>query len=146
MVDTSEFERWREAADVARRAAHVQTDATFYNWACFLAEQAAQLAVKGLLHGIGAAGWGHDLVQLGEDIVAAIGDAIPADAAAALRRLSRHYIPARYPDAHPSGSPGMHYGSDDAQHALTDLTVVLQLVDDLWARLSQAARQDRHGG
>lgn len=145
MVDSNEFGRWREAADVARRAGQVQADATFHNWACFLAEQAAQLAVKGLMHGIGAGAWGHDLVQLGEGIVAATGDPLPADVAAALRRLSRHYIPARYPDAHPSGSPGMHYGSEDAQQALTDLTVVLQLVDDLWARLSQAARQDRHG-
>lgn len=146
MVDTSEFERWREAADVARRAAHVQADAALYNWACFLAEQAAQLAVKGLLHGIGAGGWRHDLVQLGEGVAAAIGDAIPPESAAALRRLSRHYIPARYPDAHPSGSPGRHYGPEDAQQALTDLAIVLQLVDDRWARLRHAASQDRDGG
>ncbi|MGQ0712147.1 MAG: HEPN domain-containing protein [Gemmatimonadaceae bacterium] len=145
MVDTSEFERWREAADIARRAAQVQVDAALYNWACFLAEQSAQLAMKGLLHGMGAGAWGHDLVQLGEALATSIGDAIPADTAAALRRLSRHYIPARYPDAHPSGTPSFHYGVQDAQDALKDLTAVLHLVDHLWTKLSRLAGEDRDG-
>ncbi len=66
MLDRAEFDRWRVAADDAGRAANVQADAALSNWACFLAEQAAQLAIKGLLHGIGAGAWGHDLVQLAE--------------------------------------------------------------------------------
>ncbi|MGH2450859.1 MAG: hypothetical protein ACRDGE_06260 [Candidatus Limnocylindria bacterium] len=37
------------------------------------------------------------------EAVAAAGIDVSADAADAARRLSRHYIPARYPDAHPSG-------------------------------------------
>lgn len=145
MLDSNEFERWREAADVARRGAEVQAHAALHNWACFLAEQAAQLAVKALLHGIGAGAWGHDLVQLAEAIPAAGGDAMPTATTAAARRLSRHYIPARYPDAHPSGSPGTHYGSEDSDQALADLNAVLAFVDDLWAKLSHVAGQDRHG-
>ena len=55
MVDSAEFTRWRAEADVARRSAALQASADVYNWACFLAEQAAQLGVKALLHGIGGA-------------------------------------------------------------------------------------------
>lgn len=118
MVDQTEFLRWRAAADSARQSANLQAGAQLFNWACFLAEQSAQLAVKGLLHGIGAGAWGHDLVELGRALGEAIGEAVPTEVAAALRRLSRHYIPARYPDAHPSGSPGSHYGGEDADQAL----------------------------
>jgi HEPN domain-containing protein len=138
LLDASEFARWREAAEVALRGAQVQAAAHLHNWACFLAEQGAQLAMKGLLHGIGAGAWGHDLVQLAESLGTATGDAVPRAISAAARRLSRHYIPARYPDAHPSGTPAAHYGSEDSAEALADLSLVLQFTDDLWRRLQTA--------
>lgn len=138
MFDRSEYERWREAAAGAQYSARLQADAGQHNWACFLAEQAAQLAVKALLHGIGAGGWGHDLVSLGEKLEAALG--VTADDAlkAAYRRLARHYIPTRYPDAHPSGPPHMYYGPEDSREALADLTAVLAFVDTRWAGLARA--------
>lgn len=145
MVDREEFLRWREAAESARQSAEVQTGACLYNWACFLAEQAAQLAVKGLLHGIGAGAWGHDLVTLGRSLADNMAHPTPTPVAAALRRLSRHYIPARYPDAHPSGPPGAHYGREDADQALADLATVLQHVDTLWTELSKRAAGDERG-
>ncbi len=142
MLDAPEFERWRQAAQEARRGAEVQAAAGLPQWACFLAEQGAQLAVKGLLHGVGKGAWGHDLVQHGA-AVAAI-ESLPAGIEAALRRLSRHYIPARYPDAHPAGPPGAHYGPEDAAQALSDLGAVLGLVDGAWERLSRASGGSAH--
>lgn len=44
---------------MARGGAH-------HNWRCFLAEQAAQMAMKALLHGLGRGPWGHDLMELGK--------------------------------------------------------------------------------
>lgn len=52
-------------------------------------------------------------------------------------RLSRHYIPARHPDAHPSGAPGSHYREADATQALADAERVLGAVDGAWAALGQ---------
>lgn len=106
MLDRSEFERWQEAADDALSGARAQHEAGLHNWACFLAEQAAQLAFKGLLHGVGAPAWGQDLVDLGERVQSALNVALPDPASASLRRLSRHYVASRYPDAHPAGAPG----------------------------------------
>jgi HEPN domain-containing protein len=60
---------------------------------------------------------------------------VPEDVADALRRLSRHYIPARYPDVHASGPPGAHYGSSDSAAALEDAEAVLAFVDATWAGL-----------
>jgi HEPN domain-containing protein len=133
-LDVEELRRWRDEADRALAGARLQADAGLANWACFAAEQAAQLAVKGLLHGLGRAPWGHDLVRLVEALTAA-GLGVPDEAADAARRLSRHYIPARYPDAHPSGPPGTHYGARDAEEALADARTILALVDRLWDEL-----------
>lgn len=145
MVDSTEFARWRAEADVARRSAAIQASADVYNWACFLAEQAAQLAVKALLHGIGVAPWGHDLVALGRSMAEGLSEALPDPINAALQRLSRHYIPARYPDAHPAGSPLEHYGAADAQQALGDLSAILEFVDASWAKLSPSADEASNG-
>ena len=143
MLDTSEFERWREASELAGRGARVQAAAGVHNWACFLAEQAAQLAVKGVLHGMGTGPWGHDLVRLSDAVGEASGLAFPPEVVAAARRLSRHYIATRYPDAHASGAPGTHYGEEDSAHALADLEIVLRFVDQLWEKLRRAD-EDAH--
>lgn len=132
-LDEEEFRRWRDEADRALEAARVQAGAELHNWACFAAEQGAQLALKALLHGLGRGPWGHDLVRLGE-LAAEAGVDVPADVAAALRRLSRHYIPARYPDAHPSGPPSAHYGASDADEAVADALRVLEFADGEWER------------
>jgi HEPN domain-containing protein len=136
MFDLPEFDRWRREADDAHKGARLQSDGGLHNWACFLAEQSAQLAVKGLLHGVGQGAWGNDLVALGEAMEAALEVDLPARVGAALQRLSRHYIPARYPDAHPAGTPGAHYGPDDVRQALSDLAAVLEYVDERWLALT----------
>ena len=134
MVDRGEFERWWAEAARALELAQLSSRAGLHNWACFSAEQAAQLAVKGLLHGLGQAPWGHDLVALGE----ALGEAgleVTGELADALRRLSRHHIAARYPDTLPGGTPGDRYAGEDAERALTDVELVLRVVDAAWHEL-----------
>lgn len=133
-VDEEEFGRWREEAERALAGARVQAEAGIHNWACFSAEQAAQLAVKGLLHGMARGPWGHDLPRLGNMLVEA-GLDVSADALDRMRRLGRHYIPARYPDAHASGPAGAHYGAADSAEALDDAKTLLALVDGIWKSL-----------
>lgn len=153
MLDDPEYHRWQRSADDAQGAAMAQEQAGYPQWSCFLAEEAAQLAVKGLLHGAGQGAWGNDLVELGRrasvvagTVPATIEDAPIAPAPIedapiedALRRLSRHYLPARYPDANPGGTPGEHYGPSDAAQALDDLVVVRRFVDRTWTALEEAA-------
>jgi HEPN domain-containing protein len=145
VLDRDEFERWRKAAAGAQRSAELQATSEQHNWACFLAEQSAQLALKAILHGLGIGAWGHDLVTLGDRLQAAAEDLPTEPIGAALRRLSRHYIPARYPDAHPSGPPESYYGREDVQSALADLQLILANVDRLWAALSSQDDASEHG-
>jgi HEPN domain-containing protein len=135
-LDRDEFSRWRQEADRALRHARLAADDGLHNWACFSAEQSAQLAVKALLHGLGRAPWGHDLVALGEELERA-GLALPEQVRDGFLRLARHYMPARYPDAHAAGSPGGRYGASDARQALQDAEAVLALVDGAWNELDR---------
>jgi len=135
VLDGDEFTRWRSEADRALQSAQVQAAAGLDNWACFAAEQSAQLAVKALLHGLGKGPWGRDLVRLGDRVREVAKDGWPADLDVIVRRLSRHYIPSRHPDAHPAGSPGGHYGPEEAQEAKRDAQRLIEAVDTIWTRL-----------
>lgn len=133
-LDEPEYQRWRDEADQALAGARAQAEVGIHNWACFGAEQAAQLAMKALLHGLGRGPWGHDLLRLGE-MARGAGLALPGELTDALERLARHYIPARYPDAHAGGNPGGRYGPSSSEEALLDAGLVLGFVDEKWGQL-----------
>jgi HEPN domain-containing protein len=134
-LDADEYGRWLEAARRAIDAARVQAEHDFHEWACFLAEQAAQLGTKGLLHAIGSPAWGHDLGALCEHAAEQIGESWPADAARWAERLSRFYIPTRYPDAVPGRTPGQHYDAHDSAEAIADAEAILGAVVGAWQEL-----------
>lgn len=135
MLDHDEYDRWYQTAEHNLTSARVLADAGSHDLACFHAEMAAQLVIKGLLHGIGARDKGHDLVGLGKALAGAIGAELPAELQAGLRSLSRHYIATRYPDAYPAGTPGEHYGTEDADTALLEAEAVMEFVSSWWQRL-----------
>lgn len=60
MLDEDEFDRWRAAAGETLAATRDNAERGWHNWACVMAEQAAQLAVKGLLHAWAPGGWPAD--------------------------------------------------------------------------------------
>ncbi|HEV2069553.1 MAG TPA: HEPN domain-containing protein [Acidimicrobiales bacterium] len=136
LLDGEEFDRWRSQAERTMATARLAVAGDSHGWACFLYEQAAQLAVKGLLHGVGEEAWGHDLPQLVARAAAALDQRWPGVAEVA-EELSRHYIPARYPDAHPSGTPEDHYNALSSDLARGYAEWVLGAVDASWASLHE---------
>ena len=95
--------------------AHAKDDVArgFYDWACFSAQQASEKAVKAVFQRLGAEVWGHSVADLVEELTQHTGEA------ATLRdmalELDKAYIPTRYPDAHPSGSPRRRYTLSEAE-------------------------------
>lgn len=139
MVDRPEHARWRREAeralDTARNAAATGSD----NWSCFLSEQAAQLALKSILHGIGRGTRGHDLVELAALVATELAEGWQVDQAV-LMRLALHYIPTRYADSHAGGaSPSERYGPDQSAQAVEDAVMVLAAVDRSWTMLDDEA-------
>lgn len=141
MLDDPEFTRWRESADDALQASRDNAQTGWHNWACLIAEQSAQLAVKGVLHAAGRGGRarGHDLVRLVETAAQDAALPLSEDVRRASIRLARHYLPSRYPDALPGGTPRRRYTPSDAKEAIADAETVLQAVDDAIGALRAAA-------
>ena len=84
-----------------------------FEWACFLSQQAAEKAVKARHEHEGAEAWGNTVAGLLAELPGA-----PARVLDAAKALDRHYIPTRYPNAHPEGAPGDLYRRRDAEAAL----------------------------
>ncbi len=87
--------------------------------ACFLAQQAAEKALKGLLYAAGAdAVLGHSVAALCVEVAAVHPELTPR--CPEWSSLDQHYIPTRYPDALPGGIPSDVYTAAQAT-AATDL-------------------------
>jgi len=145
--DESQFARWRKAADSSLQEGRLLIDAGEHRHACQHAEQAAELAVKGLLHAVGRGGQarGHCLTTLGKAVQSATGTGPSDEVHAALAALSQHYLPFDHPHALAGGAPDDDYRASDAVQACTEAEAVLSFVDDAWCRLIDAAPQQPAG-
>jgi len=106
---------WLNQAERDLRQAESSLQSQLYEWACFAAQQAAEKAVKALIQGLGGEAWGHS--------VAALVDALPENVKPIHLRdkaleLDQAYIPSRYPNAHPVGSPGDVYTKTVAERLI----------------------------
>jgi HEPN domain-containing protein len=101
----------------------------FYEWACFSAQQAAEKAVKAVFQARGAEAWGHSVADLlGELVLPSPVDAGLIDAALELDKV---YIPARYPDAHISGSPRRRFTKTEAERLIGHADAILRFCSGL---------------
>src|SRR4051812_43036047 len=97
-----------QAVDSARAARH--------EWACFAAKQAAEMAVKAVHLRFRQEGWGHVVRRLLEELPSTV--SVPPELMESARVLDAYYIPTRYPNGHPAGPPGEHYGSLQSEDAI----------------------------
>ncbi len=123
------------SADWMRQAvrdlAHARNDlaSAFYEWACFSAQQAAEKAAKAVLQSEGVEAWGHSVADLLEEI--ARSRAIRAELLDLARELDKAYIPARYPNAHPSGSPATLYTRGEAERMVGHAEQIIEFCQGL---------------
>ncbi len=101
MLDDAEHARWRATADEQLRVARLLAREGVNASAVFHAEQAAQCALKAVLHGLGQPGRGHGLVDLSDRVSAATGLEPDDETVDSVQLLAQSYMPSRYPDACP---------------------------------------------
>lgn len=99
-----------------------------YNAAVFYAHQAAEKAVKALLYYVNEAPWGHSVRVLLERYLKGRGLNIDRDLLRCARELDRHYIPSRYPNAHPGGTPHEAYDEETSNDALKASNKIIDYV------------------
>lgn len=119
------WEDWLGEAEEEFRSAEVLLEGARFSWCCFTCQQSAEKSLKALLDRQGAAVLSHNLNELAREVDGH--DPLPAEIFEACRRLNHYYIPTRYPDAFPSGVPAHQYGQPEAEKALEDARLVLDL-------------------
>jgi len=137
MFDWDEYERWMDQARYT--LASIKADLNFgsYSWACFKAHQAAEYALKAFLRGAGKTAFGYDLRELA--IAAAEYCGFLEEVLEDALFLSKFYIPPRYPDSFPGGSPYQFYTRRDAESAFKAAERIIDWVDRCAERLKEAA-------
>jgi HEPN domain-containing protein len=139
MLDGTEHARWRATAEEQLRVARLLWCEDVHASAVFHAGQAAQCALKAILRALGTAGRGHGLIDLSERVGTATGLDPDQKTVEGLQLLAQSYMPSRYPDALPSGTPAEHYSATHAQAAISAAEGALAHADRVWSRLQQAA-------
>uniref|UniRef100_A0A832EJR3 HEPN domain-containing protein n=1 Tax=Desulfacinum infernum TaxID=35837 RepID=A0A832EJR3_9BACT len=104
----------------------IHREGVFFDKGCFMAQQAGEKALKACLYGLGERYvLGHSLFELMEKLKEF--DPSFGEIADAGRRLDRFYIPTRYPNGLPGGSPFQVFTAEDLRQALLDAGTILDL-------------------
>lgn len=130
LFDKEEYERWLSQAENTLQSAQGDLQGGYYNWSCFKSQQGAEYALKALLRGWGQPGTGHSVLKLLENLED-LGSSIPQELKGYARVLDKHYIPARYPNAYPAGSPFEFYDQENASQALGAARKILEFIQAL---------------
>jgi HEPN domain-containing protein len=104
----------------------------FYEWTCFISQQASEKALKAVLQRMGAEAWGHSVL----DLLRALREKadVPAELDDSARYLDRFYIPSRYPNGWASGIPAEYIMEVDAEQAINHSKKIVQFCNGLLAR------------
>ncbi|MDR7522309.1 MAG: HEPN domain-containing protein [Armatimonadota bacterium] len=124
---------WMASAAADLEHARSDRDRGFHNWACFSAQQAAEKAVKAVFQKMGAEAWGHSIADL-------LGELnnhyeVPPSLVDRALELDKAYIPTRYPNAHPSGTPGDRYTKEEARRLIEHAEAILAFCQDLLSQV-----------
>ena len=112
-----EGQRWLMQAERDFDDAKFAATGKRHNLACFLAQQAAEKAIKAYLYCRSEEqAWGHSVAELCADAAAIDSEFAQLKKEAA--SLDKYYIPTRYPNGLPGGIPSEVYQEEDAKHAL----------------------------
>ena len=111
------YSRWLRAAADDIESAEWNLKGGFHHQVCFMCRQSAEKALKAFLYLQGEReAWGHSTEQLCR--LCANYNASLGKWSDDLKKLDRFYIPTRYPNGVPSGTPRENYTKGDSEFAL----------------------------
>jgi len=103
----------------------------FFEWSCFVAQQAAEKATKAVLQKLNALAWGHSLLDLLR--VLAKKFEVNEEILNCAKTLDKYYIPTRYADSFESGSPYEYFTRRDAENAVLCSRRIIEFCKSLLA-------------
>ncbi len=141
LLDADEYLRWIVSAKKTLDSAKGDLERGDYNWACFKAQQAAELAVKALLHGLGMPAYGHSVSKLLLNIKLK-GLFVSEETVEYAKTLDKYYVPTRYPNAWAEGAPHEYYTEKDAETAITYAHQIIKWVEKQWKSLEKEKKRE----
>ena len=136
-LDYGEYNRWMRSAYLTLDSARRDKASGDHVWACFKAHQAAEKALKAILWGIGEPTPGHSLVKLLNTVQEKLAKKAPEKISEAALKLSRYYIPTRYPDVWSEGVPEEYYSASDSEEAVELAERMMEWVEETWRGLER---------
>ena len=125
MRRSEEARRWLSEAQWDLETAQILHESRRYNSCAFICQQAGEKAAKALLYAIGESPFGHSIRELLARYAEAkhenLEELLPLAS-----ELDRHYVPARYPNAIPSGTPHENYDEVVSCRTLDHATKIIQ--------------------
>lgn len=122
-----EAKRWLlQADDDFRFVQWIAGEGVFFDKGCFISQQAGEKILKACLYAMGKrVVLGHSLFEMVLEL--AEQDAGFESIRSQSKRLDRFYIPARYPNGLPGGSPFEVYSAEELEEARNDLKKVFDI-------------------
>jgi len=125
-----DYKNWLNEAVWDLETAEILKEKERYNSSAFYAQQAVEKLLKAALMFKNEAPWGHSarelLIRLNQiteiDLSNLIHNAI---------ELDHHYIPSRYPNAHPNSAPHEVYDNIIAENAISNAKLIFQKVKNI---------------
>jgi len=114
---------WTQALDDRAFVRDMASEGRYFDKACFIAQQAAEKAAKACLYAEGRREvLGHAVLEFARELsrMDPTFKAIEGPAA----RLDRYYIPTRYPNGLPGGTPFESFSAEDVSAAHEDMEAV----------------------
>ena len=93
----------------------------YFEWACFTAHQAAEKAIKAVYYARHGEARGHGVRELMTLLELPVDEPLLQQAAS----LDRFYIPTRYPNGLPAGTPHDYFSQADAIQAIEAAEAIL---------------------
>ena len=124
---------WIDEAEGDLEHAKSDMERGYYNWACFSADCCAEKAVKAVFQKMGAEAWGHSVADLLLELSKR--HEVSEDLLDGALELDKAYIPARYPNAHPSGSPRRKYTKEEARRMINHAEKIFKFCSSLLSKI-----------
>ena len=122
---------WLRQADRDLESAVILLKNDYFEWSCFISQQAAEKAVKAILQKLGAEAWGHSISNLLQGVREKIN--LPSDLMSGAKQLDRYYIIGRYPNGWASGIPADYISKEDANDAIGYSRKIIRFCSDFLA-------------
>lgn len=129
-------ERSRDWFNQAKRDlenAKYEFDGGFFDFSCFLSQQAADMALKSLYQRMSVEAFGHSITGLIQRFP--LTDNFDEKLLDEAKELDKAYIPTRYPDSIPEGSPFMMYSAEEARRLMIYAGHILKRSEDILSKI-----------